>query len=80
MKEVTLSEFKTKCLTLLAEVEKTKKAIRITHEGSPVAEILPLVTHVQSKDWISSMKDRIQILGDIVSPANDEPAWEVLND
>lgn len=80
MKEVTLSEFKTKCLTLLAEVEKTKKAIRITREGSPVAEILPVATHVQSKDWIGSMKDRIQILGDIVSPANDETDWEVLND
>jgi hypothetical protein len=31
-------------------------------------------------DWIGSMKDTIEILGDIVSPANDEDDWEVLQD
>jgi len=29
---------------------------------------------------MGSMKDRIQILGDIVSPASDESDWEVLRD
>ena len=33
-----------------------------------------------SPDWMCSMKDTIQILGDIVSPANDEDDWEVLQD
>ena len=31
----------------------------------------------ESADWMGSMKDTIEILGDIVSPAND---WEVLQD
>lgn len=30
--------------------------------------------------WIGSMRDSIQILGDVVSPANDEADWEVLRD
>ena len=34
----------------------------------------------ESADWMGSMKDTIQILGDIVSPANDEDDWEVLKD
>ena len=34
----------------------------------------------ESADWMGSMKDTIQILGDIVSPANDEDDWEVLQD
>jgi hypothetical protein len=34
----------------------------------------------ESSDWMGSMKDTIQILGDIVSPANDEDDWEVLKD
>jgi hypothetical protein len=34
----------------------------------------------ESADWMRSMKDTIQILGDIVSPANDEDDWEVLQD
>jgi hypothetical protein len=34
----------------------------------------------QGADWFGSMKDEIQILGDIISPANDERDWEVLRD
>jgi len=79
MKEVAISEFKAKCLALLAQVEKTKKPIRITRRGRPVAEVVP-ANPVRSADWMGSMKDRIQILGDIVSPASDESDWEVLRD
>jgi hypothetical protein len=31
-------------------------------------------------NWIESMRDSIRIIGDIVSPANDEADWEVLRD
>ena len=31
-------------------------------------------------DWMGSMEDTIEILGDIVSPVNDEDDWEVLRD
>jgi hypothetical protein len=31
-------------------------------------------------EWIGSMRNSIRILGDIVSPANDEEEWEVLRD
>jgi PHD/YefM family antitoxin component YafN of YafNO toxin-antitoxin module len=30
MKEIAISEFKTKCLALLEQVHKTKKPIRVT--------------------------------------------------
>jgi prevent-host-death family protein len=79
MREVAISEFKAKCLALLAQVEKTKKPIRITRRGRPVAEVVPS-RPVRSADWMGSMKDRIQILGDIISPASDESDWEVLRD
>ena len=32
------------------------------------------------QDWFGSMKGTIEILGDIVAPANDEDDWEVLRD
>ena len=38
------------------------------------------LTISEPSDWIGSMKDTIQIIGDIVSPANDEAEWEVLQD
>lgn len=79
MKEVAISEFKAKCLALLDQVQKTKKPIRVTRFGKPVAEVVP-PSPVRSNDWIGSMKGRIDFLGDIVSPANDESDWEVLRD
>jgi prevent-host-death family protein len=77
MKEIAISEFKAKCLALLEQVQKTKKPIRVTRFGKPIAEVVP-TSPVSQSDWMGSMKDRIEILGDIVSPANDESDWEVL--
>ena len=79
MKEIAISEFKAKCLALLDQVHKTKQPIRITRRGHPVAEVIA-PNPVRPSDWMGSMKDRIQILGDIVSPASDESDWEVLRD
>ena len=79
MKEVAISEFKAKCLALLDQVQKTKKPIRVTRFGKPIAEVIPPSPPAAS-DWIGSMKDEIEILGDIVGPASDESDWEVLRD
>ena len=38
MKEVAISEFKAKCLSMLEEVEKTKQPLRITRFSKPIAE------------------------------------------
>ena len=78
MKEIAISEFKAKCLSLLEQVQKTRKPIRVTRFGKPVAEVIPPSTQPDHGDWIGSMKDSMKILGDIVSPANDEKDWEVL--
>jgi prevent-host-death family protein len=80
MEEVSISEFKAKCLALLEQVNKTKKPLRITRHGKPVAEVIPPSPVVDRAAWIGSMKDSMEILGDIISPANDEDEWEVLRD
>jgi prevent-host-death family protein len=41
MKEIAISEFKAKCLGILEEVRKTRKPIRVTRFGKPVAEVVP---------------------------------------
>jgi prevent-host-death family protein len=79
MKEVAISEFKAKCLALLTEVERSKQPLRITRHGKPVAEVVP-PSPLNDSSWIGSMKGRMQILGDIVSPASDPADWEVLRD
>jgi prevent-host-death family protein len=80
MKEVAISEFKAKCLSLLDQVQKTKKPILVTRFGKPVAEVIPASPKAVAGDWIGSMKDTMKIVGDIVSPANEESDWEALRD
>lgn len=80
MKEVAISEFKAKCLALLEQVRRTRKPIRVTRFGKPVAEIVPPSGVMDRDAWIGSMKDSIEILGDIISPAIDEDEWEVNRD
>jgi prevent-host-death family protein len=80
MEEIAISKFKAKCLALLERVRKTRKPIRITRHGVPVAEVVPPSVVQDRSAWIGSMKDSIEILGDIISPANDESEWEVLRD
>jgi prevent-host-death family protein len=80
MKEVSISEFKAKCLALLENVRRTRTPIRVTRFGKPVADVIPPTVIQDRSAWIGSMKDSIEILGDIVSPADDEGDWEVLGD
>jgi hypothetical protein len=54
-----------------AKKKKAKKKVR---------PVRPLSTKSNTPDWFGSMKGTIEILGDIISPANDEDEWEVLRD
>jgi prevent-host-death family protein len=80
VQEIAISEFKAKCLALLERVRATKQPIRVTRFGKPVAEIVPPTSVQDRASWIGSMKNSLQITGDIVSPANDDNEWEVLRD
>jgi prevent-host-death family protein len=79
MKEVAISEFKAKCLAIVDQVQKTKRPIRITKFGKPVAELVP-ATPQPPKDLFGFMKGKMDIVGDIISPATDPDDWEVLRD
>lgn len=80
MIEVSISEFRAKCCALVERVRRTRQPIRITRNGKPIAEIVPPAPVVNRKAWIGSMRDLIEIKGDIISLANDEDEWEVLRD
>jgi prevent-host-death family protein len=79
MKEIAISVFKAQCLSLVEQVQKTKKPLRITRFGKPVAEVIPIAP-CAAQDWMGSMKDSFEILGDLVSPASGESEWEALRD
>jgi prevent-host-death family protein len=80
MKEVAISEFKAKCLGILEEVRKTRKPIRVTRFGKPVAEVVPPTPPERTKRWLGSMAGTIKIVGDIVGPTGSFDDWEAWRD
>ena len=80
MKEIAISEFKAKCLALLEEVRQTKKPLRVTRRGQPVAEIVAPSKLVKAGSVLGSMVGSGEIVGDIVSPVIDLEDIEALKD
>jgi len=76
MKEVAISEFKAKCLGILEEVRKTRKPIRVTRFGEPVAEVVPPTAEKTKGRRLGSMAGNMKILGDIVGPTGNLDDWD----
>jgi len=76
MKEVAISEFKAKCLGILEQVRKTRKPIRVTRFGQPVAEVIPPSPGKTSGRRLGSMVGTGKIVGDIVGPTGSWDDWE----
>jgi prevent-host-death family protein len=79
MEEIAISKFKATCLAVLENVRRTRRPVRITRFGTPIAEVVPPSAKPKKKVSLGSMAGKIQIVGDIVSPASDEKDWEVLS-
>ena len=81
MQEVNISEFKAKCLSLIEEVNKTKKPLRITRHGKPVAEVMPPSPPAKGRNFVGSGMKTFDILdNDIVGPIIDFDDMEVFRD
>lgn len=78
MEEIAISKFKATCLSVMERVHKTRKPVRVTRFGKPVADIVPPSVSERPKTWLGSMVGTGKILGDIVSPASEEDDWNVL--
>jgi len=73
MKTVPATEFKTHCLALLEEVNKSREPLVVTKHGRPVARVVPYVAEGEGED--NPLKGSVVFEGDIVSPLDVE--WEV---
>jgi prevent-host-death family protein len=78
MESMEIAEFKSDCSAVLEKVHRTGHPVLITRSGEPVAEIVPASSCEKPKRRLGSLRGSGQILGDIVSPATDEAAWDVL--
>jgi len=80
IKEIAISKFKAKRLSLLAEVNQTKTPLRVTRRGKPLADIIPVRSEGNEISWMGSMAGSIKITGDIVSPVIEMEEIEALQD
>jgi len=82
LREISVSEFKAKCISLLEEVNKTKTPLRVVKRGKPLAEVTPpSPDESQSREnWVGSLSDSTRVLGDIISPVIDIEDIEAMKD
>jgi prevent-host-death family protein len=78
IREIAISKFKAKCLSLLEEVSKTRTPLRVTRRGEALADVIPASPEAGERSWIGSMSGSIDIVGDIVSPVIDIETIEAL--
>lgn len=71
-------EFKTKCLKLMDEINKTHEEILITKHGRPVAKLVPLEKKEKAASPFGYLKGQVIITGDIVAPTGEK--WEAEQD
>ena len=69
---IKASEFKARCLKLMDEVADSGEEIVITKNGKPVAKLAPY--REKSESWFGRDREKIRILGDVISPV--EMKWE----
>lgn len=79
MNNISISEFKAKCLGLIEQVNKTRQPLRITRHGIPVAEVIP-VGPDRKRKFLGDMIGTAEIVGDIVSPIIDLDDIEAYRD
>jgi prevent-host-death family protein len=79
MADISISEFKAKCLGLIEQVHKTRQPLRITRHGRPVAEVIPAGPD-RKRNFVGDMIGTAKIVGDIVSPVIDLDEFEVYRD
>ena len=76
MKTMPAGKFKARCLKIMDEVHRTRQTLVITKRGKPVAKLGPVDT--QADDIFGCLRDEIEIVGDIVSPAAPLEDWDAL--
>jgi len=80
MNTISLHDFTLSCRNIIEKMRKTGIPIIITDNDTQVVEIRPLPVYEKKTKTLGTMRNMIQISGDIVSPVCEKNKWEVLRD
>jgi prevent-host-death family protein len=74
MKKMPAGEFKSRCLAVMDNVQKTKESVLITKRGRPVAKLVP--AEESPREFLGRLEGLVKIVGDIESPVEPSDSWE----
>ncbi len=72
------SRFKATCLSVIADVKRTRQPVTVTRFGRPVARVVPAEAPPKGRRVLGAYRGQIRITGDIVSPVLPVSAWDAL--
>jgi antitoxin (DNA-binding transcriptional repressor) of toxin-antitoxin stability system len=75
MESMPISKFKATCLASLERVRRTRRPLRITRFGKPVADIVPPAPAPSQRGWLGGLRDTTRITGDITVPSSTLVDW-----
>jgi prevent-host-death family protein len=78
MEEIPISTFKATCLAVLEEVRRTRRRVRVTRFGTPVAEIVPPSADARPASWLGGLAGTGRIQGDLIAPVGRAGDWDAL--
>ena len=76
MKTMNISEFKSRCIAVLKEAQRSGKGLVVTWRGHPLARVEPIGKHA-GRRTLGVFRGRMKIKGDIVH-TNASEDWEFL--
>jgi len=74
-KTIAAGSFKIHCLAIMDEVAAKREAVVITKRGQPVAKLVPVEKEKDDIFGFLKGKGKIEIKGDIISPALTPEEW-----
>lgn len=74
-KTIAAGSFKVHCLAIMDEVAAKREAVIITKRGKPVAKLVPVEKEKDDIFGFLKGKGKIEIKGDIISPALTPEEW-----
>ena len=77
MDTMPISKFKATCLATLERVRVTRRPLRVTRFGKPIADIVPPAPAPKSGNWLGSLKGTARIVGDITQPSSTLVDWDL---
>jgi prevent-host-death family protein len=70
------SAFKTRCLSVMNDVQATGEPVIVTKRGKPVVKVIP--AEPEKGDILGFMAGEFEIVGDIESPVVPPSHWKIM--